>query len=105
MTGQSQRVVTGKAVQGLASSVATVFGRTPHNFGLKDRENCLLVDQNDPERLASAIRWAAENRSRLGDIGRAGHLIYQEHFSSRAIAAELEQAISYVANGRSLSRT
>ncbi len=104
VTGQSQRVVTGKTVQGLASSVATVVGRTANDFGLKHQENCLLVDQGDPERLASAIRWAAENRSLLGAIGRAGHLVYQKHFSSRAIAAGLGQAITYVANERSLSR-
>lgn len=103
-TGQSQRVVTGKTVQGLASSVPTVVGRTANDYGLKHRENCLLVNRGDAERLASALRWAAENRSVLGDIGRAGHLVYQEHFSSRAIAAGLEQALAYIANEGSLSR-
>lgn len=92
-TPQSSRVVTGKATQCLCLGKATVVGRIGEDFGFVDRENCLQVEQGDPDDLSRAIRWSYENRSRLEGIGRAGRALYQDHFSIRVITGRLLDAL------------
>ncbi len=96
-TPQARRVITGKAFQFLAQAKPTVIGRIDEAVGFIDRENCLLVDQASPESLAAAFRWALENRDRLTAIGRAGQALFDDRFSTEALAKQLEPALRAVA--------
>lgn len=88
-TPQACRVVTGKTQQSLALGKAAVIGNIPEDVGFVDKVNCLLVEQNDPEALASALRWAHDNRGALSAIGQAGHDLYARRFSTRTISEQL----------------
>lgn len=88
-TPQARRVVTGKTSQCMALGRPTVVGRTPEDHGFVDRANCLIVEQRDPDALASAIAWAHTNRGALKEIGEYGRLLYRERLSRAAIRANL----------------
>lgn len=92
-TPQSGRVVTGKTVQCLAQGKATVIGRIDTQFPFRDRENCLLVEQGNPESLRRALQWAVENRNQLEQIGKQGQQLYREQFSIARVKAILQDAI------------
>lgn len=92
-TPQARRVITGKTMQFLAQSKATIIGRTDEPVGLVDRENCLLVDQASPRHLAEALDWAIANKKRLPEIGRNGHKLFQQRFSVESLAKQLEPAL------------
>lgn len=99
-TPQARRVFTGKAVQGLASATATVIGKVAEDVGLRDRENCLLVEQGSVEELVEQLRWAAEHRSELQAIGSAGRQVYETEFAPQPTAKRLERAIDYAVDHR-----
>lgn len=88
-TPQAMRVVTGKTSQCLALGQPTVVGRIPEDHGFIDRDNCLLVEQDDPDALATAIAWAAANRDALADIGTRGRNLYQARLSHTALRTVL----------------
>ena len=92
-TPQARRVITGKTFQFLAQAKPTVIGRVDEPVGLLDRENCLLVEQDDAESLAGACRWALEHRDQLANIGRKGQQLYTEKFSIGELARQLEPAL------------
>jgi glycosyltransferase involved in cell wall biosynthesis len=92
-TPQARRVVTGKTSQCLALAKATVIGRIDEQDGFVDRDNCLLVDQNNPGALAETIRWAYENRTCLETIGAHGRALYLERLSIDVIAKRLLHAL------------
>lgn len=92
-TPQARRIITGKTFQFLAQSQPTVIGRVDEPVGFIDRENCLLVDQASPESLADAFEWAIDNRNQLADIGKNGRRLFEEQFSTAALAAQLEPAL------------
>jgi len=96
-TPQSQRVVTGKTHQFLASGKATVVGAINEECGFIDKSNCLLVRQGDPAALAEAIRWAYHNRERLPAIGEAGRDLHRTRYSAPAIGARLIDALARLA--------
>ena len=95
-TPQARRVVTTKTTQCLALGRPTVVGAIDGEFGFSNRQNCLLVAQNDPAALAEAIRWAVENQSELRAIGHAGRKLYRERFSLDVIAAGLSAALNAI---------
>lgn len=97
-TPQARRVVTGKASQCLALGKATVLGKIDEDYGFVDRENCLLVDQNSSDGLASSIRWAFEHRAVLNDIGVAGRQLYQSRLSVRIIRERLQVILDGIAH-------
>lgn len=92
-TPQARRVITGKAFQFLAQGKPTVIGRTDEPIPFADRENCLLVEQDDAEAIADAISWAAANHSMLPVIGAAGRSLFQTEFSAGALAKQLEASL------------
>jgi glycosyltransferase involved in cell wall biosynthesis len=98
-TPQACRVVTGKTQQSLALGKATVIGNIPEEMGFVDKVNCLLVEQNNPEALGLAIRWAHENRDALSVIGQAGHDLYARRFSTRTISEQLVPSLVRLAMG------
>lgn len=88
-TAQARRVVTGKTSQCLAMGKPTVVGRIEGEVPFVDRDNCLLVDQADPDGLADAIRWAECNRAALAGIGMRGRDLYDAWLSRAAIRKTL----------------
>lgn len=97
-TPQARRVVTGKAVQGLALGRATIVGRINEDHGFVDRHNCLMVEQANADALAGTIRWAFDHRDQLSIIGNRGRQLFVERFSAAAIAESLEPALQRLKN-------
>lgn len=95
-TPQARRVITGKTFQFLAQGKPTVIGRVDEPVPFEDRQNCLLVEQANAESLAAAFKWALEHRDRLPDIGLAGQRLFDDHFSTAALARQLEPALRAV---------
>lgn len=92
-TPQAQRVVTGKTSQCLAQGRATVVGKIDADYGFRDRQNCLLVQQGSPKSLADALRWAHVHREELPRIGESGRALYAERLSVDSIARDLGPAL------------
>ncbi len=92
-TPQAKRVITGKTFQFLAQSKATVVGIVDELAGFVDHENCLLVEQSNPEQLAQVFEWALDNREALPEIGRKAHELYEQRFSIQQITEQLEQSL------------
>lgn len=88
-TPQALRVVTGKTSQCLALGRPTIVGKIEEDHGFIDQDNCLLVEQGDPDALAAAIGWAQANRDALDGIGERGRLLYEKRLSRAAIRAAL----------------
>ena len=95
-TPQARRVITGKSFQFLAQGKPTVIGRVDEPIAFADKENCLLVEQADPDSLAAAFEWALKNRDRLPTIGRAGQALFEREFSVSALARQLEASLREV---------
>ena len=89
-TGQASRVIAGKTFQFLAMGKPTVVGKIKHDYGFRDKENCLLVSQENEKELAGAILWCFENQERLGEIGRKGLELYRTKFSIDHIKEALQ---------------
>ncbi|MEW6560290.1 MAG: glycosyltransferase [Pseudomonadota bacterium] len=92
-TPQARRVVTSKTSQALALGKATVVGATDADLGFVERENCLLVEQADPNALAQTLRWAFSHRAVLPQIGERGRQLYRRRLSVEAIAQQLCPAL------------
>lgn len=92
-TPQAQRVITTKTSQCLALGRPTVVGEINEAIGFKDKVNCLLVEQGNPQALADSIRWCFENAHELTEIGKKGQALYQETLSVTVIAKRLEAII------------
>jgi glycosyltransferase involved in cell wall biosynthesis len=99
-TPQARRVVTGKTSQCLALGRVTIVGAIAFDYGLRDRENCLLVPQGDADSLAAALRWAHAHRERLPTIAAAGQELYAQRLSVAAIARELLPALHRLTDKR-----
>jgi len=92
-TPQAQRVITTKTSQCLALGKPTIVGKINEEIGFKDKVNCLLVEQGNPEALADSIRWCFENAHALTEIGKKGQALYQDQLSVAVIAKQLEAII------------
>lgn len=92
-TVQSKFVVTGKTFQFLACALPVVVGRNCESGIFSDRENSIVVSQDDPVALEDALRWCEKNKLQLPAIGLAGRELYEETFSARAIAEALASAL------------
>jgi glycosyltransferase involved in cell wall biosynthesis len=88
-TVQSQFVITGKTYQFLGAGMPTVIGINRETGVFTDRVDSLLVKQGSGAALADAFRWAAENRSKLSEIGREGRALYEREFSGVVVAERL----------------
>lgn len=92
-TPQARRVITGKSLQFLSQGKPTVIGRIDEDSGFRNEQNCLLIDQADPDSLAQSIRWALSNRECLTDIGERGRLLFEERFSPVALGLQLNHSL------------
>jgi glycosyltransferase involved in cell wall biosynthesis len=88
-TPQAQNVVTGKTYQFLASAAPTLIGENDASGAFTDGDDTLIVRQADPLALAEKIRWAAGHREELPGIGARGRRLFEEHFSTGALAGRL----------------
>jgi glycosyltransferase involved in cell wall biosynthesis len=88
-TTQANMVITGKTYQFLACGTAVMVGQTKENQMLKDQQNSLVVPLGDARALAHKIIWAYKHQNRLPAIAAAGKKLYNEQFSSTAIARQL----------------
>ncbi|MBK5966542.1 hypothetical protein CCR95_21310 [Thiocystis minor] len=95
-TRQARRVITGKTSQCLALGKVTIIGRIALANGFLDYQNCLLVNQGNPEALADKIRWCYDNQNRLADIGEAGKAIYEKELSIPFIRDRLKMIIKNI---------
>jgi glycosyltransferase involved in cell wall biosynthesis len=98
-TPQGYRVITTKTAQCLAASRATVVGRGVTDIGFINRNNCLLVEQHNPQALADAIRWAFEHQHTLAEIGKNGRKLYDKQLSTHVIAERLIPCLKVLAAG------
>lgn len=89
-TGQASRVISGKTFQFLAMGKPTIVGKIKHDYGFRDKENCLLVSQENEKELADAILWCFENQKKLGEIGQKGLELYRNKFSIDCIKQSLQ---------------
>lgn len=85
-TLQAQHVITGKTYQFLACAAPVVIGQNEATMSyFVDKQNALIVPQNDPDALTQVIDWAYKNRSELVVIGRNGRQSYDKYFSQSVI--------------------
>lgn len=93
-TRQADHVVTGKTYQSLACAVATVIGRgQATELHFVDKQNCLLVKQNDAAALAEAIRWALRHETELKSIAETGKALYEREFSTAALTRQIRPLV------------
>ncbi len=90
-TSQARRVITTKTVEYLAMEKPTVIGYVNESVGFVDRFNCLLVNQANPDELASTILWAYEHQKELTDIAKNGRKLFSEKFSAHEASKSLLQ--------------
>lgn len=88
-TSQAHKVITGKTFQFLAMKKLTVIGRIEEDAGFMDKENCLIVRQDDADELARAIEWAYEHPDSIDAIAESGRKLYEERFSVHIQASTL----------------
>jgi glycosyltransferase involved in cell wall biosynthesis len=89
-TRKTQRVIPNKVFEALSIGQPVITGDTPAiRELLQPGRDVLCCAVNDPDALATTIRWAASHRTELGEIGRAGQRAFQEHASPKAIAAAI----------------
>lgn len=96
-TPQANLVITGKTYQFLRMGKCTVIGRVDEEVGFRDKENCILVEQNSVDSLVRAVRWALKHRKSLDIIGAHGRKLYEKKFSQSAqlykVGNVIEQAV------------
>ncbi len=93
-TGQANRVITGKTYQFLAMAKPTIVGElSDMDKVFRDKKNCLIVPQGDPDALAGAICWAFMNQDKLPEMAVSGYALYQSKFSTAIIGVILERII------------
>ena len=88
-TGQAGRIVTGKTNQFLSLGKPVLIGYSDVDVGFKDKENCIVAEQANPESLATQIRWAYENQDKLKDIAQQGRTLFQEKFGLKKLSVDL----------------
>jgi len=91
-TVQSQFVITGKTTQFLRMGMPVIIGenKESHIFNSK---NAIIVKQASSKELVKAIEWAYENRSKLTDIGKSGHQLYQKRLSNKVLSDQIKELL------------
>ncbi|RTK93911.1 hypothetical protein EKI60_04985 [Candidatus Saccharibacteria bacterium] len=93
-TPQSQRVITGKTYQFLASAAPTVVGENLASSDFKDKENCLKIQLGNSEALAEAIVWALEHPKQLATIAANGRKLYDKKYSIEKLSDQLSRILA-----------
>lgn len=93
-TPQAHHVITGKTYQSLACQAPTVVGASEATTEyFVDKKNALVVTQADAEALKKAVVWAREHPSELKSIAVAGRKLFENEFSTAAIARRLRPVL------------
>lgn len=88
-TEQGKYVITGKAYQFLHMEKPIVIGENKESHTFSNRQNCLIVKQNNVKSLSKAIEWAATHRKELAEIGLRGKMLYDQKYSNKIVSAML----------------
>lgn len=73
----------------LASGRPVILARTNLGRFLTDRENCLILEENTPERIAAHVCWLLEHPQEAALIGHNGRKFAAANFSWRKSAQKL----------------
>lgn len=92
-TPQAMTVVTGKTYQFIACEVPVIIGETLATSDFIHRQNAVVVPQANPAALAEAIAWLADHPKERQAIAKAGRKLFEEKFSSRVIAREVDEIL------------
>jgi glycosyltransferase involved in cell wall biosynthesis len=85
-TVQSQFVITGKVVLFMAMGRPVLMGQNlASEEHFKDQENALLVPLANGQAIAGTISWAEKHPKELEAIAKAGHKLYETHYSQAVI--------------------
>lgn len=96
-TFQSQYVVTGKTYQFAAASLPVIVGRNNETTEVfTDKKDALLVDQNDPEKLADVLRWCLKNKTELPGIGADARKTYDRKLSQQVLNAQIAEMLAEI---------
>lgn len=94
-TLQSQFVITGKTYQFMSVGKPTIIGKNAEtsNKMFKNKKNCLIVEQANPEAIAEAVTWCFDNRDKLETIGKAARQTYKKEMSIASTAEILRTKV------------
>jgi glycosyltransferase involved in cell wall biosynthesis len=89
------------AIEGTANGT-TVIGADVGALGslIADGVNGLKVDPGDPDALAGALSWAADNRDRMAEMGSQARTVAAERFSWEQSAETLVKAVHSLRAGQ-----
>jgi glycosyltransferase involved in cell wall biosynthesis len=94
-TPQAHHVITGKTYQFLACARPVIIGASDAtNEYFIDKHNALVVPQGNAAALAKAITWAYEHPETLAYIAVQGRKLYEQEFSTQAIARILQPLVA-----------
>lgn len=93
-TLQSQYVVTGKAYQFLSMAKPIIVGQNYESHIFTDKENALIVPQDNSEALAEKLDWAIKNRDKLLAIGKSGRKLYKRELSHEKLEKQVGALLS-----------
>jgi len=88
---RSSRVVTNKAYQILCSQkpLLTMDSEVIKEIGLIDKENCILIEKNNPKKLAEAIILLKNNPELRKKIAQSGRTLFIEKLSLEKTSIQL----------------
>lgn len=94
-TLQSQFVITGKTYQFMSAGKPTIVGENAEtkNKMFKNKKNCLIVEQANPEAIAEAVIWCLNNGDKLEAIGKASRQTYVKEMSIESTAEILRTKV------------
>jgi glycosyltransferase involved in cell wall biosynthesis len=96
-TFQAQHVINGKVYQFLASGSVALLGANKNTDMFLNHVNCLIVPRGDAQAIAREIDWAYRNQDKLPGIASAGRALYDQYYSNKAIAEELQKILKQLA--------
>ncbi len=98
---KARRVVPNKVYQCMGMARAVVTGDTPAVRGaFRDGVDVVLVRPGDPDALAEAVAWLADDARAREAIARAGHAAVRARFTSVHVARAMRAAVEAAIDGR-----
>jgi len=96
---KAKRVIPGKIYQILASGKPLIASDTDANKELLiDRKNALLIPQNDPKSLASAIYELVIDQDLSNYLAKNGRLLFLDRCSNEKISIRLKEIINGISS-------
>ena len=92
---RSSRVVTNKIYQILCSQkpLITMNSEAVKEIGLNNKENCILIEKNNPEKLADAIMLLKNNLELSKKIAESGRTLFVERLSLEKTSIQLREIL------------